>query len=113
MSFTATRTAIADALSTIDGVTGYAKRPTIWSSGDAIVLVDRIDHVLGVAYQATWRIVLLLSGDEGLAIDQLDELFPAVCEALNPIAFVDSATPEAVSVEGQNMTAVIILARSE
>jgi hypothetical protein len=112
-TFTATRTAIADALSTVPGVTGYVKRPTIWSAGDAIVLVEQIDHVLGVAYQATWRIVLLLSGDEGVAIEQLDTWFPPVCEALNPIVFVDSVHPEAVTTQGGDMTAAIIIARSE
>lgn len=113
MSFTATRQTIADALSSVDGVTGYISRPTVWSSGDALVLVQRIDHILGVAYQATWRIVLMLSGDEGVAIDQLDALFPAVCEALNPVAFVDSATPELVNTDAGPMTGVVIIARSE
>lgn len=113
MSLTETRAEIAAALSTVDGVTGYTKRPSVWSPGDAIVLVEQIDHVLGVAWQATWRIVLLMSGDEGVAIEQLDELLPLITDALQPIVYIDTATPEAVSTEGGDMTAVVIIARSE
>ncbi|GAA2817454.1 hypothetical protein [Kribbella solani] len=113
MSFVESRAAIAEALSTVEGVTGYPKRPTTWTPGDAIVLVEQIDHTLGVAWQVTWRIVLLLSGDEGVAIEQLDELLPLITDALQPLVYVDTATPEAVQTEGGDMTAVVILARSE
>lgn len=112
-TFTATRADIAARLSTVPGVKGYTKRPTVWSPGDALVLVERIDHTLGVVWQPTWRIILMLSGDEGVAIDQLDTLFPAVCEAIQPVVYADSATPELIPTEGGPMTAVVIIARSE
>lgn len=112
-TFTATRAAIAAALSSVDGVTGYVKRPTVLTPGDAVVYVESLDHMLGVVWQATWRIVLFLSADEGVAIEQLDTLFPGVCEALQPVVFPDSATPQLVTTEGGDMTAVVIIARSE
>lgn len=113
MSISATRTAIADALSTVPGVTGYARRPAVWVAGDAVVLVERLDHTLGVAWQATWRIVLLLSGDEGVSMEQLDELLPVISAALQPVVYVDSATPELISTDSGDMTGVIFQARSE
>ncbi|GAB3817464.1 hypothetical protein [Kribbella italica] len=113
MALSATRTAIAAALSAVDGVTGYVARPTVWGSGDAVVFLDRLEKVEGVITQATWRIVLLLSGDEGVAIDQLDTLFDPIIEATRSEIFIDSASPELIPSEGGPMTAIVFLARSE
>lgn len=113
MSFSTTRTSLAAALSTVAGVTGYTKKPSVWSPGDALVLVERIDSVQGVAWQCTWRIVLMLPGDQGAAIEQFDDLFPEICEAVRHEVFVDSATPQEVATDNGPMTGVVILARSE
>ena len=107
------RETIAAALSTVAGVTGYATRPDILSSGDAYPLVDTMLRGPGAAFETRWRVIVILAGDEYDAIDQLDSLAPAITEALAAVAFVDSVTPIAVSTSAGDLFAAEFIARSE
>jgi hypothetical protein len=116
--FAETRDSIAAALSTADGVTGYPVRPTTIKAGAAWPLLSTVDHGPGAAFSATWRVIVILPGDEVTAIDQTDALLPGLVEALSPVLFVDRAEPVGWEIrEGQTLVATLpalaITGRSE
>lgn len=108
-----TRQSIADALSVLENVNGYPKKPDVVTIGDAWPLVDSLERGPGQAFQTRWRIALVLGADVETATDQLDELVPAVCEALVAEVYVDSARPLSIPVEAGSLYGCEIIARSE
>jgi hypothetical protein len=113
MTFTATRLALKDALTTVPGVTGYEHRPNVLKTGDAFALLESADRGPGQAFSATWRVVVILGGDEYPAQEKLDLLLPSLVEAIDPVAYVDQATPAIFQTSGGDLFAVHITARSE
>ncbi|HEY9522837.1 MAG TPA: hypothetical protein VIR33_06335 [Thermopolyspora sp.] len=113
MSFGTTRAELAAQLSTVAGVTGYAKRPTILKPGDAYPLLGGIGDRSGSAFQVTWRVIVILGKDEAAAIDKAEALLPELFEAIDPVAYVDGATPFAVPTQGGELFALEITTRSE
>lgn len=95
MSLTGVRQALADALSTVDGVSGFLKPPATGRPGDAWPRLDGLTRDPGGSGQflATWRVILLLSTDEAVALDSLVDLVPDLDDALRPIGYVESYTP--------------------
>lgn len=108
-----TRQTIADALSTVDGVTGYPKRPKVVKAGDAWALINQLTRGPGNAFEIEWRIAVLIGPDVGTATDKFDSLIPEVTQALVHVAYVDSARPIAIPIEGGELYGAEILARSE
>ena len=113
MSFETTRAELAAQLTTVDGVTGYAKRPKIIKPGDAWPLFGSANRGPGLAFEATWRIIVVLGNDEAAAIDKAEALLPELAEAIEPVAYVDGAQPFAVPTQGGDLFALEITARSE
>ena len=113
MSFETTRAELAAQLSTVDGVTGYAKRPKILKPGDAYPLLGSIGDRSGNMFQATWRLIVVLGNDEAKALDKAEALFPELADAIDPVAYVDGAEPFAVPTQGGELFALEITARSE
>lgn len=113
MSFRTTRAEIAAQLSTVTGVQGYEKRPNVITPGDAWALLNSADRGPGLAFGATWRIIVILGGDEVTAIDQTDVLLPELAEALDPVAYVDTVIPVAFATSGGDLYALEITARSD
>ncbi|MFC6156150.1 hypothetical protein [Kribbella jiaozuonensis] len=110
MSFLATRQALADAASTVPGVKGYTTKPNTVSPGDAWPLIGSIERGPAYAFQVTWRVLVILSGNEDTAIEQLDELTDPLFAAINPVAFVDRA--DLTKTDG-DLFAISITCRSE
>lgn len=108
-----TRQTIADALSTVDGLTGYAKRPDVLGEGVGWPLIQSLNRGPGQAFQTTWRVIVLLSGDESTAYDQLDQFVDVLPAALQELLYVDSITPTAYSTEAGDLYGFAIIARSE
>lgn len=108
-----TRQTIADALTTIDGITGYAKRPEVLGEGVAWPLVQQLDRGPGQAFQTTWKVFVLLTGDEWTAYDQLDELAVSVPAALQEVLYVDQITPYAITSDAGEFFGFQLIARSE
>lgn len=108
-----TRQTIADALSTLDGLTGYAKRPEVLGEGVGWSLVQSLNRGPGQAFQTTWRVIVLLSGDEETAIDQLDAIAETVPAALVELLYVDSITPYVVKTDAGDLFGFQLIARSE
>lgn len=107
------RATIAAALSTVDGITGYAKRPEVLGEGVGWALVQRLDRGPGQAFMTTWRVIVLLSGDESTAYDQLDGFAVAVPPALQEVLYVDSITPYAMQTDAGDLFGFQLIARSE
>lgn len=107
------RQSIADALSTVAGVTGYAKRPKATKPGDAWALVNQLTRGPGASFQTEWRIAITIADDPITAADKFDSLIPEVTQALQAVAYVDSARPIAVPTEAGDLYGAEILARSE
>lgn len=107
------RQTIADALSAVAGITGYAKRPEVLVEGVAWALVQSLARGPGQAFQTTWRVIVLLSGDESAAYDQLDDFVVAVPEALRAVLYVDSITPYAIPTDAGDLFGFQLIARSE
>lgn len=108
-----TRQTIADALSTVDGLEGYAKRPEVLTEGVGWPLVQSLNRGPGQAFQTTWRVIVLLSGDQETAIDQLDEFAELLPEALVELLYVDTITPYAVKTDAGELFGFQLIARSE
>lgn len=100
-------------MSTVAGVTGFEKRPSTIKAGAAWPLLDRLDRGPGDAFAGEWRVLLALGGDEGTAIDKLDQLLPLVVEALEPDAYVASAAPVVITTSAGDMFGAEIRVRSE
>jgi hypothetical protein len=113
MSFTATRAALAAALSTVPGIVGYTHRPNLVKAGDAFVFFESADRGPGRAFSATWRVAVLLGGDEYASQEKFDLLLPDLVQALDPVAFVDQAVPALYRTDAGELFAVDIIARSE
>ena len=115
MSIVQGRAALADALSTLGehGIRGHEYRPFTPRSGDGWPLLGKLEHGPGGAFEATWRVLVVLPADERLASDRTDELVPLLAEALIPVGFVDSFEPVALQTSGGDTFALQITIRSE
>lgn len=111
--FAETRDSIAAALSTADGVTGYPVRPTTIKAGAAWPLLSTVDHGPGAAFSATWHVLLVLTGDDRTAAEQIDALLPGAVEALSPVLYVDTAVPVNIDTDSGPMLGLQITGRSE
>lgn len=113
MSLAGDRKAIADALSTVTGVKGYAKRPTSTLPGDGWPLLSSLDRADGQAFTVTWRVLLVLPQDEIAASDWIDAHHEQLVDALLDVGFVDTIAPVKLETEAGNQYALQITMRSE
>lgn len=108
-----TRDAIAEALSTADGVTGYPVRPTVLKAGAAWPLLASVDRGPGQSYAISWRVLVVLGPDELTAISQVDAFLPVLVDALLGVLFVEQATPVTLATNAGDLFALQITGRSE
>ena len=113
MSLVGDRQAIAAALQTVAGVKGYDKRPRAFKAGDAWPLLGPLDRGPGLAFTATWRVLVVLPQDEVKASEWLDSHTEDLVDALLPVGFVDTITPVELSTEAGPLLAAEITMRSE
>lgn len=109
MSRAATRQAIATALSTVTGVTGYASRPDVLSEGDGW------PQWAGEVYPGTqqWNVLVVLPADDVSADSWVDEHGDAVHDALKSIIFIDETKPAKIATDAGDMYGVLFTGRSE
>jgi hypothetical protein len=94
VSLTETRQALATALSTVDGVTGYTRPPSALRPGDAWPRFSGMERdAASGEFMVTWRVLILLAMDEAAALDSIADLIPGLYAALQPLAYVQSFTP--------------------
>jgi hypothetical protein len=103
----------ATALSTVDGVNGYAKRPKALKVGDAWPLLSSIDRAEGLVFEVTWRVMILLPQEEIAASDWIDSHAADLVVALNPVAIVDQLAPVTTVVNSTDQLALQLTLRRE
>jgi hypothetical protein len=102
------RDAIAAALSTIDGITGYVRRPVDLTRGVAYPLVAEFVRGPGLQFGCNWRVIVILGPDEEEAEELMDALLPDVALALQRLMHVQLATPLAITTEAGQVFAAEI-----
>lgn len=84
------RTDIAEALSTVDGVQGFAIRPAGAQLGDSWPKRGAATHVAPGAWETSWQIVVLAPTDEAAQDDWIVAHQDDLAEALAPVVHIDS-----------------------
>jgi hypothetical protein len=108
------RAALAAAVSSVDGLTGYPKRPDAVSAGDGwprwrgATLGDE-----RIAFTNTWVVVVALPGDEDTADEWADLYGPALFVALSPLLFIDAIEPALLPMSANDTYALQITGISE
>lgn len=113
MALTGRRQEIADALSTVAGVTGYPHRPTSLRPGDGWPLLGSLDRADGHSFEVTWRVLVVLPQEPRAASDWADNNYELLFDALTPIGFVDRIEPVALPASGTEQYALQITMRGE
>lgn len=107
------RAALASALTTVAGVTGYAYRPTAPAPGDAWPLLGALERAEGMAFYVTWRVMVFLPQDERAASEWIDTHYEDLVDALEPWGFVDRIEPVGLTASGTEQYALQITMRGE
>lgn len=113
MSLVGDRAAIAQALSSADGVRGFSHRPATPKTGDAYPLLGSLDRGPASSFETTWRVVVVLPGDERAASDWFDEHHEPIAEALQGFGYVERIEPGIVVTEAGDKEAMILTLRRE
>src|SRR5690349_8798305 len=114
MSRAATRQAIATALSTVTGVTGYARRPSVLTEGVGWPQWAGSAYAGGHMYTWLWNILIVLpSADDSTADEFADEHEDQLLEALRPVLFIDETKPAKIDTEGGPVYALLLTGRSD
>lgn len=108
--------AIAAALSTVPGVTGYPNRPKALKAGDAFVRWGGWERADGTAYMAVYTIALILPQlSEEAADAEAYRVADLLGDVLQPLLHITAFTPSLVTAEGAGrpLFALTITGRSE
>lgn len=109
MSNADVRQEIADAVSTISGLTGYARRPAAAREGDAWPQWRGAERADGQAVLQTWVVLILLpQSNESLADEWADRYGPELMDALREALFVTRLDPATVRLENNDAYALMI-----
>lgn len=113
MSNATTRAALAAALSTVSGITGYALRPKVLRAGDAWPQWRGSERDDTIGFVETWNVLVVLPSDETTADSYADTNQAALLDALRPVMFVASFAPTLFTAEGNDVYALLITGRTE
>ncbi len=102
------RADIAEALNNTPGVVGFERRPSTPKAGNAWPMrpSGEATGAVGV-FETSWRVAVLLPQDEKAAERWCDDHLELLCEALQPVVYVDGWEIDAV----ENTPALILLCR--
>jgi len=116
MSLGEKRQALADALSTVDGITGYPKRPNVITVGTAWPLFQgkEPDDDQRIAFRHNWAIAVVV-GDDELSADAFidDGRDEDVADALQSLLYVTAIRPSTLPTDVGLMYALTITGESE
>lgn len=113
MSNDTTRAAIAAALSTVSGVTGYPRRPGTFKPGDGWPQWAGSERDGGRGFAESWHVLIVLPAAETDADRFADTHQAALVTALEPVMFIDSFAPANFAGDGGDILALLINGRSE
>jgi hypothetical protein len=108
------RTAVATALSTVDGVKGYAKRPGAINVGDGWPRWGGGHRDVGaIAFEETWHVIVAAPGDEDTATEWCDAHRDALFAALSPLLYITALEPALLPMAGTDTYALQITGTAE
>lgn len=113
MSLQGDRAELATALSTADGVKGHRYRPRTLRAGAAWPLLEGLDRGPAYDFAATWRVVVILPGDEVKASEWFDEHHELLADALASFGYVERIEPGIVATEAGDLEAMFLTVRRE
>lgn len=87
------RQPIAEALSTVAGVNGFAYKPRAATLGDAWPQWLGGEHVAPGVFQTNWRIVVLVPVDEQAQEEWINAHLQPLVEALADVVWITDVTP--------------------
>lgn len=108
MTFQEDRVALADAASTVEGITCSPNFVQTTKPGDAMVRLDRIEYPNRLAGWATWHIAVVLPQDYAAAEDFLDTNVPELVLALGEEMAVNRVTPAQLALDTGTIPVVFI-----
>ncbi len=116
--FSTTREEIAEAVTGTFGgmkIVGYAYRPADFKAGASWPLIDTIERGPGDAFLVSWNVIVVLSADERTAMEQFEDVLPALIAAIEDTdtGYVASAAPVTVTTSAGDLFALSINVRSE
>lgn len=111
MSIAGDRQAIADLLSTVDGVTGSTYRPVVMSPGAGWPLLESVDRDRD--FQVRWRVVVILPAGERRASEWFDAHHEELAETLEEFGYVERLEPTSVETDAGDLDAALITVRKE
>lgn len=107
-----TRLDIAEALSTVDGISGSEFRPSVLTAGVAWANIASHDRAEGF-FVATWNVWVVLPKDEKAASVWFDEHIEDLRAALHTVVYVERDEPALIPTDAGEIFALLITARSE
>jgi hypothetical protein len=110
----ADREDIAEALSTVSGVSGFSFRPRVIGPGSGWPLTVTLNRGPAQNFDRTWKVVVVLPSDERAASTWFDEKFQAISDALEYQAgYVESIEPGNVDTDSGVLPCMIFTYRKE
>lgn len=113
MSLQGQREAIAAALDTVDDVKGHPYRPRTLPPGTAWPLIGQLERGPAHDFEATWRIVVVLPGDEIMASKWFDAHHEDVADALADFGHVARIEPGLVQTDAGDLEAMFVTVERE
>jgi hypothetical protein len=119
MNIVATRQALATALSSVDGITGYAYSPNAYKAGDAWGQWGGATPIEKGPYSTTlvttFRVVLVLTADQEAADAFVSQRLDALVDALAPLLAIQGIEPFRLTPDGSNAAynALVIIGETE
>lgn len=113
MSIVGDRAALAAALTAVDGVTGHEYRPRTMPPGTAWPLLQRLQRDDAPDFEASWKVVVILPGDEIQASKWFDAHHEDLSEGLADFGYVDTIEPGLVATDAGDLEAMILTIRRE
>jgi hypothetical protein len=87
------RAATAAALSTVEGVNGFERRPATARAGSAWSTFGGGARAAGTAFMTTWNVFVVVPQDEDAAVEWFDARWEALFFALEDVGYVASVVP--------------------
>lgn len=103
------RTDIADAASTVDGITGHPYVVGDTSPGTLYPRIERIDYPNAFGGVLFLNVVLVLPQDMAEAEQYLEQKLPALKDALEPHLVITTVQPQRLQLDGVGVLPVAFL----
>lgn len=104
----AVRQALADAASTVEGVTVTPYFRQVTRPGHGMVRKDRVDYPSKFGGVVTWQVFVFLPSDQKAAEEWLDEQAPQLVAALTPEMNIDTVMPQQLALDSGSVPVVLI-----